>query len=417
MSQTIANKLELKGYLKDYMDYATDLTDACKEFHLGVALTCLSSCVGSKVTYPDYGGDTKWPNLYTLLLGASGISRKTTCVKMGRKLVNEVDHFLIGDGIETREKFINYLQGQPNILWPIFEFSSVLAGWQSSYAKGFKDFVTDVFDPMEERHRRIMGNRESNTPSSITVERASVNILAGSTIEWLKEQLTEGDLRGGLMGRFLIFPHTVKEKDPGLQAVENKAKKDKIVNYLKKIYNMPYRSWVDISQVNAEFNAWDRKIQKKLVAEYNPDIVGFQSRTVSHTLKLAVLICVSESPEPQPKYVLTSEQLHKAILLGNWLLEQTVELAEKGFTKNKVGDRIQKFLQLANREDGIRRSEALRLMNMLKVEFDRIVYTCIEQGSIRILKDKGETNRTKVYYKYVEAPDKSEASKSVDDIF
>jgi len=388
--KSIVDRIEPEGYLKDYVSWASALTDACVEFHLGVALTCLSACIGSNVYYPDYGGERKWPNLYTLLLGPSGISRKTTCVRMGQRLVNSVDPLIIGDGIETREKFISYLKDQPNILWPIFEFSAVLGVWQRSYADGFKDFVTDVFDPMENRHRR------TEKAGTVTIPKASVNILAASTPEWLKEKLTEGDLRGGLIGRFLIFPNGIKGKDPGLNPIVDKEKREALVNYLKAIYTMT-QSWVDVSQVINEFNAWDKKVQKKMEVNYDPDTIGFQSRVTSHTLKLAVLIAISESPTPLKKYTLTSKQLNKAIILSNWLIERMLELAETGFVKSKVEGQMQKILSLSRGDGGVTREKALRALHVTARDFEALIRTLVVRGEIKAEELKTATKPARFY--------------------
>ena len=396
MSKTIIDKIQPEGFIKEYLEYASELTDACKEFHLAVALTSLSSCIGSRILYPDYGGDRRWPNLYTLLLGPSGISRKTTCVRMGQKMVNSVEPLLIADGIETREKFMSYLQAQPNVLWPIFEFSSVLGNWQRSYADGYKEFVTDIFDPVDKRHRRILGSKRDDREGTITIEKAAVNILAASTPEWLAEKLTEGDLRGGLMGRFIIFPHGVKQTDPGLNPIVDKDKRDSLVEYLKKINTMA-NSWVDITMVMDIFNKWDVKNQRKLMEDYNPDLVGFQSRVSSHALKLSVLFCVSESPIPLVKYILTEKHMKQGILLAEWLTEETLGLAKTGFVKSRTEQQVQKMISLASRNGGIQRTDALQLMHITAREFDQVIQTIVERGQIKI---ERQTSSTKPVYWY-----------------
>jgi len=396
--KSIVDRIEPKGYLERYLNWATSLTDACKEFHLATALTCLSTAVGSKVVFPGFGGMRQWPNLYTLLLGPSGISRKTTCIRMGQSLIKSIEPLLIADGIATRERFISYLAAQPTVLWPIPEFSAVLGAWSRSYADGYKEFVTDWFDPEEVRHKRILGNKKEERESTIKVHNAAINILAGSTLEWLKEKLTEGDLKGGLMGRFLIFPHGEKLRDPGLREPDNE-KKQELIDYLKSIYMMK-STWVDTRGVLDDFNAWQKKTQKKLELNYNPDTIGFQSRAVTHTLKLAVLICVSEHAEPQTRYSLTGRQLQKAILLGDWLINGMIELAETGFSKSRTEGYIQKLLQAASGNSGVKRSEAMRILHCDARFFEGIVETAVQRGELAVMREKTATKPV-LWYKKV----------------
>jgi len=401
--RSIVDKLELNGFLKDYCLWSSELTVACPEFHLATALTCLSTCVGSKAVFWGFGGQRQWPNLYTLLLGPAGISRKTTSINLGRGLITEVEPQLIADGIQTRERFISYLAAQPTILWPIPEFSAVLGAWSRSYADGYKELITDWFDPEDLRHYRIVGNKKEGKENTLRIEKAAINILAGSTVEWLRDKLTEGDMKGGLMGRFLIFPHGLQGKDPGLNVDPDNEKRQALINYLKAINKMP-SSFVDIRGVVPEINAWQKTAQRKLELNYNPDTVGFQSRAVTHTLKLAVLICISESPEPLPKYILTSDQLQKASLLGNWLINQMSELAETSFTKSRTESQIQKLLHLANGENGVRRSDAIRLLHCTSKEFDAIVRTAVQRKEIILQTLKGSTKPT-LWYKSVSKPE------------
>ena len=192
------------------------------------------------------------------------------------------------------------------------------------------------------------------------------------------------------MGRFLIFPHTKLNKDPGINVEHSKNEKEQaLLNYLKAIHKMP-PSWVDTRDIADEFNRWQKKAQRRLELNYNPDTVGFQARAVTHILKLAVLICVSESPEPLPKYVLTGEQLEKAILLGNWLINEMMDLAETGFSKSKTENYIQKLLEMTANEP-VRRSDALRSLHCTAREFDAIKFTAIQRRELRILEHESIT--------------------------
>ena len=389
--KTIIDRIEPSGFLGDYISYASSLTDAPLEFHLGSGLTALSTACGSKIIYPGYGGRRQWPNLYTLLIAPSGLYRKSTSVGIAEDLIADVDVEMILSGEQSREKFLSLLKTTPNVMYPISEFAAVLSMWQRDYSQGFREIVVDLFDCRQEYSRQTLKD------GKMTILRPALNILAASTLDWLKEKLTEGDLRGGLMGRFIIIPGATKGDDPGLNPNYDKAKRANLASYLKGIRTLN-NSWVDVSQILTEYNSWVRKAEAEMAKDFNPELLGFQSRLASHVLKLAVLLCVSDQPEPQKKYTLTSDNLHKATILGKWLIEQATTLASTGFIKSKVENNVQKLLDMGRRNGGVQRSQAMRIMHLSAREFETIVQTAVERGELRVERDrKARTNRAVFY--------------------
>lgn len=395
--KSIIERIEPSGFLGDYLKFASGLTDAPLEFHLGGALTALSTCCGSKIIYPGYGGRRQWPNLYTLLIAPSGLFRKSTAVGIAEDLVASVDQNLILSGEQSREKFLNLLKDHPNVMYPISEFAAVLAMWNRDYSQGFREIVVDLFDCRQEYSRQTIKD------GKLTIYKPSLNVLAASTLDWLKEKLTEGDLKGGLMGRFIIIPGAMKTEDPGLNPIFDKEAKTELVDFLKLLRGLEL-SWVDVTNVLKEYNDWVRKAEKEMAKDFNPELLGFQSRLAAHVLKLAVLICVSNQPSPLPKYTLTSEELEKATILGRWLIDQATMLAETGFTKSKTEINVQKLLALSSQEGGIQRRIAMQKLHITCREFDIIVQTSVERGQLRVEKENSAT-KPALWYKAIPRPE------------
>jgi hypothetical protein len=201
------------------------------------------------------------------------------------------------------------------------------------------------------------------------------------------------------MGRFLVIPGINKVADPGISQTIDGAKRTELINFLKGIRTQE-PAWVDIRGIQTEYNEWVRKTEKKLSANYNPELLGFQSRLASHTLKLAVLLCVSDSVKPQKTYLVSNEHLHKATILGKWLITQATYLAETGFVKSKTEALIQKLLGLSNQNGGVKRSDAMQMLHVNKRDFDMIVTTAVERGEIRVEKEVGGT-KPALWYKGV----------------
>ena len=388
MAKSIVDQIELQGFLRDYISFAKTITDAPEEFHLGAGLTALSTACGSKIIYPGFGGRRQWPNLYTLLIAPSGLFRKSTAVGIAEDLIAEVDSDLILSGEQSREKFLSLLKTNPNVLYPISEFSAVLSMWNRDYSQGFKEIVVDLFDCRQEYSRQTLKD------GKLTIIKPSLNILAASTLDWLKEKLTEGDMRGGLMGRFIVIPGITKGEDRGLNLNMDKAAQGKMVEFLRNLRAIE-NSWVDISKVLPEFNGWVKKAEKAISVD--PELLGFQSRLASHTLKLAVLLAISEQVLPLKKYELSADNLNRAFILGKWLIDQATSLAETGFVKSRTEQQVQRLLSLAGQDGGIDRHQAIRRTHLKSKEFDQIVQTAVERGELCIHQVKSATKPAIIY--------------------
>lgn len=393
----IVDKLNFDQYsfLGRYINYASKLTDAPKVFHLATGLTMLAACCGSEIKFPGFGGQSYWPNLYVLLISPSGLYRKSTALGMGKDILSKVDYSLIMSGEQTREKFINKLAGHPTIFYPISEFSSMLGLWQREYMSGMKEIVTDLYDPHQVYVRETMYKGEAG---KIEIQKPAITILAASTIDWLRERLSEGDLRGGLMGRFLMFPGNKKGQSVGLASEEYLGEKHVIIDYLKELAKVN-GSWLDVSDIREPYNQWLTAIERDIELNVNPELVGFQSRIGNHTLKLLTLIAVSECNfcESRAAVRATTSHLNQAAILAKWLMDEAGVIASTGFTRSKTEQSVQKLLILASRSGGISRSEALRALHTTAREFQTLVDTAIERKEI-IATSQKDGQKSSVYY-------------------
>jgi hypothetical protein len=254
--------------------------------------------------------------------------------------------------------------------------------------QGMREIVVDLYDPHFEYTRQTQKEK-------IVIKRPAVNIIAASTIDWLREKLSEGDMRGGLMGRFLLFPGMRKQESKGLVLDTHKDDREWLIGFLRMIHQQE-RSWVDLVDIRQPYNTWLTDIEKSIEININPELIGFQSRIGNHALKLLVLFTVS-GVGPVPKYQPQTDDLNRACILAHWLMEQAQQLAMTGFTKSKTELQVQKLIQMAARNGGIDRSTALQNMHMTSQEFDRVVATAVDRAEIAVERIKKANHIVTVY--------------------
>ena len=82
------------------------------------------------------------------------------------------------------------------------EFGGWLKGLDRNYNKGFKEFLTDVYDGFSQK-KLIKG--PNGAGQLFRIDDPAINILTASTIAWISENIKEADRQSGFMQRFTIF--------------------------------------------------------------------------------------------------------------------------------------------------------------------------------------------------------------------
>lgn len=175
------------------------------------AMSTLGACLGRSVWYED-GQDvhTLYPMLNLLLIGPSGTG-KSTSLGMGFKLVESLpkpERPQTIRGAATPEKLHDDLRTNPHAIL----FCSELANFFSKqkYMEGMIPYVTELLDYGQEMERR------TKSQSLITVDKPSVTVMGGSTVEWLQGALPDTAAAGGFLARFLIVQEDYKSRNEPL---------------------------------------------------------------------------------------------------------------------------------------------------------------------------------------------------------
>jgi len=190
--------LPAKGLLREYVDFATPLTDAPGGYHLAVGLAVLGALLGSRVSIP-FGARPLFPNLYVTLLGRSTFSRKTTSIAIGQKILG---HFEAVSNLPSEfspEAFLDRLQRSPAGLLVYPELARALTTFRRDYMSGMVERLTELYDCPPVYSREPRGR-------TFSIEQPVVSILAASTVEWLAKTMGEDDVRGGFFPRFVFVP-------------------------------------------------------------------------------------------------------------------------------------------------------------------------------------------------------------------
>jgi hypothetical protein len=362
-----------KGFLKDYYDFAKELTDAPEHYHIFGGLSVLSAVVGNNIHLP-FGPWRIYPNLWIVLLAPSSIFRKSTVITIVRKIITAVDNTIILPNEFTPEVLVSSMEKNPQgiLIWS--EFASALSNFERSYMMGTKEFLTDIYDCPPIYRRKI---REKE----FTIENPCISILAGTAIDWFLSKCKEGDVRGGFLARFVYVPATAKTKRISIPPPYDPKELNHLSSKLKIIKEIT--GTADIKGIESIYDKWAIGHDEELERETDQErLSGFFTRLSIYALKFAMLYQLAQDQS----VVISDESMTRAISLTHYLKRNVRRLVKEEFVFGKEEKQKKKLLDCIRRNPGITKRIILQRTKMTLKTLEPILITLITEGSVRVEK-------------------------------
>lgn len=368
-----------KGFIKDYYDYASPVTEAPEIYHVFVSMA-LVAAVCSRGVSLNIGASKLFPNLWILLVGPSSRLRKTTAIRVGSNLLLQCDEDAIFPNEFTSEALLELLQEKPEGLFCWSEFGGVLEQFNRSYMAGTKEMLTDLFDcpPL---HKRKLKSGE------VKITSPCISILSASTIEWLQSKIKENDVMSGFLARFLYVVADSPSKILPFPPPSDEGRAQELVQKLKSMAaikgNMP------LSQAALDmYEDWYREQRAPVEAEPGNDrIAPFMSRLESYVLKFAMIYQLAEDGRLE-----VHEQNMQLALHLTRLLQLNVRcLFDDGLVFGREAQDAQKVLRITKRAKVITRSDLVKAFRDGAKRLDDALKTLTESEEIESFKDGSRT--------------------------
>ncbi len=360
------------GFIKDYLDYASNLTDAPEKFHIAAAFSLLSS-VASNV-WMEFGAFRQKPNLWILILAPTSRFRKSTVIRISENLLRQVDDSLVLPHEWSIEALFEILQKKSVGTFYWSEFGNTLASLSRDYMGGGKEFLSDLYDCPIKRERILKSN-------TYTIENPYINILAASSTIWFKERIREGDVAGGFLNRFVFFCENTKTKWMAVPDRPDQEKVSSLIQQLKNISQMQGSMWLSQSAFQM-YEKWAREIEEKLdYEELNNEsgVYKLYARILDHCRKLAMLVALSFGSKE-----ITDEYMNMACF--------TMEFIKKDMDENLMHELVfdrdtklkEKVYRIIQKIPGIERAKLLQNSHLQARTLNIYIETLLQEERIRI---------------------------------
>lgn len=280
-------------FFNSYLAYVGE-SEAPTLYHRWSAISMLGALLGRNVSIP-FGHSEIYPNQYVMLMGSPG-ARKSTAIGIARKLLRETGFKRFAPDRLSKERFL--MEMKPHSADDLDSDLSMLTFDEPSelyvVAEEFTDFVgnggsefmtmlTKLWDNMDRyEHPKIHGK-------SVVIEKPTVNLLGGNTIQGLTLALPPEALGNGFMSR-IIFVHS---EPTGIKITFPKAPcpilKEELVKHLIEIKGLRGTAVYE----DDSLPLLDR-MYKEFVDVDDPRFKHYSTRRFTHLLKLSLILAISE---------------------------------------------------------------------------------------------------------------------------
>ncbi|MCX6179882.1 MAG: DUF3987 domain-containing protein [Chlorobiales bacterium] len=421
------------------LEYLQTMTDAPKEFLFSSMLMTVGAVIGNRVAM-QVGSQMVKPNLYGLCLAGSTVGRKTTAVSFCTRYLEMTQEALKEEMVNLRmpdsgshEGLIECMR-EPRLLTryegsganrvlveemekkvvvnsgiaSFSEFAGFMDNLRKDYNKGMESFILDVYDG--NCHTRQLKNEQSR------ILNPCLSIFGASTLTQFLQRITENDKHSGFLQR--IFYCYVSEQRGKLRSlIENSAPDDGmealIVASLVKIYRVAATIERDEVKVRLSGEArvvyqesYQRELEeiaviKKGDAEFSGVLLGYHGRLDMMKFKVAMIYAVVEVAgqnmvlDRRNGLFISGDVMKGAVRLITYFWHTTGYLLRHQFKFTPYEQRMKRIVEMLKKQDGkMNRRELLQRTGWPAKEFDEVLATGMESGTLTLVEEKQPTGQS-----------------------
>ena len=312
------------GLFKSYLDLVGPCTEAPSSYHWVTCLTMTGLLLGRNVfirsPFPLY------PNFYSLLVGSTGLNRKSTAMTFGvREILHKIPNNIVYvPGALSSEGIYEELSKRSGCQLLLYcdEMRSLLnvAGRQGT---------ADILPRLNSLYGCPDTDGLTRRGNSTKVEFPFVSLIAGTPKEWLTSAISDGEIMGGFVNRFLCVDG-ISTKDIPFTPQPSPDASRHFIEQLNKVIDLcgsPVEmNWSPGAQTLFEkfYCAWRERQRSR-----SGETAAITNRITDHVVKIGMVYSVSEGQNE-----MTDNAIATAIQIGDYLERTAISIfGDTGLSK------------------------------------------------------------------------------------
>ncbi len=208
---------ELKNWLDSYLDY-TENSESPTSYHTWCGLSVIAGALQRKV-YLKWGlGRIVYPNVYAVLVGASGRTRKGVAIGIAKEFLKNISSVtVVPESSSGRQAMIlamkraltNFQDPSDNKIKfhsSVTAFSEELSVFLGQGDIAYLSNLTDWYDSKDDWEYETVGRGKD------TLQGLCLNLIGGTAPDWIQSMIPQEALGGGFTSRIIFIVEEVKKK-------------------------------------------------------------------------------------------------------------------------------------------------------------------------------------------------------------
>lgn len=296
------------------------------EFHPFVFLTMISAIIGDKVYFIE-GTDKIYPNLWTLLIGESSVSRKSSAIRPALSTLEKMDSIKLLSSRGSPEGIFEEIVKNDGVgLLSHSELGSLLGGLKKDYMRGLTEDFCEYYDPLGAKLKKKLISKDS------FIAHLAISWIACTTQTSLSQHVTASDDRiaSGFLPRFnIVFGTTITDDLVPFRPPKEQAKQDTLLKKLTDLSIRLGKSPVEFTfsqEAVQVFSTWYNDKRREMTDNPPDGVVGyFWTRALEVAKKYAAIFAILKG---KPN-IIDKASMKQAILIGEYFLASSQRLIER----------------------------------------------------------------------------------------
>lgn len=370
------------GWIRDYVAYAIQCTDAPPMYHILAASALIANAIA-----PEHecvvDGESIPIHMFFLIVGESG-NRKSAAIK---RALRAVQPCYLETGLDQRiwypeactpEGIITALLADPNRLMVLTEWTDLQSQGRAGYWQHAPQFWEMIYD------RTPIQRLKMNT--QVKVERPSITILGASTPSLVKQNTALRDWEAGKMARYLIGYMNKPDDIEMVNAIEHvellpdlRRRYSELLSMTEAISFIPSPE-AKLYKDNWQYSQGWKDFVRSLPEHLQPSAL----RAGDHVYRLATLY--QASMDYPWNMVISLEAIIAAIQMVWWCMESLRDAFLLLPMHEQIPlNRVKAVIRAAG-PDGICKRDLLRQVHIHEPELDRTIQTLKAREEVTITK-------------------------------
>jgi len=331
---------ELSNWLDYYLEYTTN-TESPTSYHTWCGLSVVAGALQRKV-YLRWGlGQVIYPNLYIVLIGPSGRTRKGVALGIAKDLLKQVPGITVAPESSSGKQstilvmkragldFIDPKDGRTKRHCSVTAFSEELSVFLGQGDIAYLSSLTDWYDSKDDWEYETVGRGKDS------IKGVCLNLVGATAPDWIQSMIPHEAVGGGFTSRVIFIVEEDKGKivpEP-LMTEREALLQEMLLRDLERISKLVGEVTMSPGAKDTYVKWYVEQSKSNGLAVDDPRFAGYNERRATHIKKLMLVCCAARSDN---LYIM-EEDFHRSLGLLT-RAERNMGRTFGGFGKSKTSD-------------------------------------------------------------------------------